>query len=136
MSTGMPQASVKSQIFESLLGFLPDWVQITVLALIVLAVLASWAVKIKRKIAYRRAVRSGGSVHAAAQYGQGRGADYLGEYAQQTQQTQQAQQQGSGADHLGAYAPQQPQTARQPSGADFLGAYAPQRQTGGPASSA
>jgi hypothetical protein len=133
MSTGMPQASVKSQIFESLLGFLPDWVQITVLALIVLAVLASWAVKIKRKIAYRRAVRSGGSVHAAAQYGQGRGADYLGEYAPQTQQTQ---QQGSGADHLGAYAPQQPQTARQPSGADFLGAYAPQRQTGGPASSA
>ncbi|GAA2414439.1 hypothetical protein [Streptomyces coeruleofuscus] len=131
MSTGMPQASVKSQIFESVLGFLPDWVQITVLALIVLAVLASWAVKIKRKIAYRRAVRSGGSVHAAAQYGQGRGADYLGEYA-----PQQAQQQGSGADHLGTYAPQQTQTAQQPSGADFLGAYAPQRQTGGPASSA
>ncbi|MFH9008297.1 hypothetical protein ACH4E5_34285 [Streptomyces afghaniensis] len=131
MSTGMPQASVKSQIFESLLGFLPDWVQITVLALIVLAVLASWAVKIKRKIAYRRAVRSGRPVHAAAQYGQGRGADYLGEYA-----PQQAQQQGSGADHLGTYAPQQTQTAQAPSGADFLGAYAPQRQTGGPASSA
>ncbi|MFD6175303.1 hypothetical protein [Streptomyces coeruleorubidus] len=131
MSTGMPQASVKSQIFESVLGFLPDWVQITVLALIVLAVLASWAVKIKRKIAYRRAVRSGGSVHAAAQYGQGRGADYLAEYA-----PQQAQQQGSGADHLGTYAPQQTQTAQQQSGADFLGAYAPQRQTGGPASSA
>ncbi|MFH8499478.1 hypothetical protein [Streptomyces coeruleorubidus] len=134
MATGMPQASVKSQIFESLLGFLPDWVQITVLALIVLAVLASWAVKIKRKIAYRRAVRSGVPVHAAAQYGQGRGADYLGEYA--PQQAQQAQQQGSGADHLGTYAPQQTQTAQQPSGADFLGAYAPQRQTGGPASSA
>jgi hypothetical protein len=126
----MPQASVKSQIFESLLGFLPDWVQITVLALIVLAVLASWAVKIKRKIAYRRAVRSGQTVHAAAQYGQGRGADYLGEYA-----PQQAPQQGSGADHLGAYAPQQAQPAQQPSGADFLGAYAQQRQTGGPASS-
>ncbi|WP_086559718.1 hypothetical protein [Streptomyces africanus] len=127
MSTGMPQASVKSQIFESLLGFLPDWVQITVLALIVLAVLASWAVKIKRKIAYRRAVRSGRPVHAAAQYGQGRGADYLGEYAPQ---------QGSGADHLGAWAPQQTQTAQAQSGADFLGAYAPQRETGGPASSA
>jgi negative regulator of sigma E activity len=134
MSTGMPQASVKSQIFESLLGFLPDWVQITVLALIVLAVLASWAVKIKRKIAYRRAVRSGGLVHAAAQYGQGRGADYLGEYA--PQQAQQAQQQGSGADHLGTYAPQQTQTAQAQSGAEFLGAYAPQRQTGGQASSA
>ncbi|MFJ4978819.1 hypothetical protein ACIP6X_26310 [Streptomyces coeruleorubidus] len=130
MSTGMSQASVKSQIFESLLGFLPDWVQITVLGLIVLVVLASWAVKIKRKIAYRRAVRSGVSVHAAAQYGQGRGADYLGEYA-----PQQAQQQGGGADHLGTYAPQQTQTAQQPSGVDFLGAYAPQRQTGGPASS-
>ncbi|MGA5362127.1 hypothetical protein [Streptomyces purpurascens] len=131
MSTGMPQASVKSQIFESLLGFLPDWVQITVLALIVLAVLASWAVKIKRKIAHRRAVRGGQPVHAAARYGQGRGADHLGEYA-----PQQAPQQGSGADHLGAYAPQQAQPAQQPSGADFLGAYAPQRQTDGPASSA
>ncbi|MFF7314193.1 hypothetical protein [Streptomyces sp. NPDC008137] len=134
MSTGMPQASVKSQIFESLLGFLPDWVQITVLALIVLAILVSWAVKIKRKIAYRRAARSGQPVHAAAQYGQGRGADYLGEYA-----PQQAPQQGSGADYLGAYAPEQAsqtQPARQPSGADFLGSYAPQRQTGGPASSA
>ncbi|GGS68017.1 hypothetical protein [Streptomyces violaceus] len=131
MSTGMPQASVKSQIFESLLGFLPDWVQITVIALIVLAVLASWAVKIKRKIAHRRAVRGGQPLHAAAQYGQGRGADHLGEYA-----PQQAVRQGSGADHLGAYAPQQAQPAQQPSGADFLGAYAPQRQTGGPASSA
>ncbi|QWB26826.1 MULTISPECIES: hypothetical protein [Streptomyces] len=131
MTTGMPQASVKSQIFESLLGFLPDWVQITVIALIVLAVLASWAVKIKRKIAYRRTLRSGQPVHAAAQYGQGSGADHLGEYA-----PQRAPQQGSGADHLGAYAPQQAQPARQPSGADFLGSYAPQGRTGGPASSA
>jgi negative regulator of sigma E activity len=135
MSTGLPQASVKSQIFESLLGFLPDWVQITVLALIVLAVVASWVVKIKRKIAYRRALRNGHPVHAAAQYGQRRGADYLGQYAtqqtQQTQQTQPAQQQGSGADHLGAYAPQQrAEPARQPSGADFLGAYAPQQRQG------
>ena len=112
MSAGMPLASWKSQIFESVLGFLPDWVQITVLALIVLAVVASWAVKIKRRIAYRRAVRDGQPIHAAAQYGQ-----------------------GSGADHLGAYAPQQdPRPTRQPSGADFLGAYAPQpRQGDGPA---
>ncbi|MFH9710901.1 hypothetical protein ACH4MW_16925 [Streptomyces luteogriseus] len=139
MSAGLPQASVKSQIFESLLGFLPDWVQITVLALVVLAVLASWVVKIKRKIAYRRAVRNGQPVHAAAQYGQGRGADYLGQYApQQTQQPQPAQQQGTGADHLGAYAPQrQAEPAQQPSGADFLGAYAPQqRQGGGPSANA
>ncbi|MFH9989557.1 hypothetical protein [Streptomyces luteogriseus] len=136
MSAGLPQASVKSQIFESLLGFLPDWVQITVLALVVLAVLASWVVKIKRKIAYRRAVRNGQPVHAAAQYGQGRGADYLGQYA--PQQPQPAQQQGTGADHLGAYAPQrQAEPAQQPSGADFLGAYAPQqRQGGGPSANA
>lgn len=129
MSAGLPQASVKSQIFESLLGFLPDWVQITVLALIVLAVVASWAVKIKRKVAHRRAVRNGRPVHAAAQYGQGRGADHLGQYA--PQQTQPDGQQGSGADHLGAYAPQrQAEPAQQPSGADFLGAYAPQQRQG------
>jgi hypothetical protein len=135
MSTGLSQASVKSQIFESLLGFLPDWVQITVLALIVLAVVASWVVKIKRKIAYRRAVRTGQPVHAAAQYGQGRGADYLGQYA--PQETQPAQQQGSGADHLGAYAPQQARPEPQPSGADFLGAYAPQQRQGdGPSANA
>ncbi|AMW09325.1 hypothetical protein A4E84_07335 [Streptomyces qaidamensis] len=119
MSAGLSQASVKSQIFESLLGFLPDWVQITVLALIVLAVVASWGVKIKRKIARRRAVRTGQPVHAAAQYGQGRGADYLGQYA--PQQTQ---------------PPQQAQPAQQPSGADFLGAYAPQRQAEGPSANA
>ncbi|MFJ4540195.1 hypothetical protein ACIP39_30215 [Streptomyces tibetensis] len=132
MSTGLPQASVKSQIFESLLGFLPDWVQITVLALIVLAVVASWVVKIKRKIAYRRALRNGQPVHAAAQYGQGRGADHLGQYApQQTQPAQQTQRQGSGADHLGAYAPhQRAEPAQQPSGADFLGAYAPHQRQG------
>ncbi|MCX3289290.1 hypothetical protein OR263_21700 [Streptomyces sp. NEAU-H22] len=136
MSAGLPQASVKSQIFESLLGFLPDWVQITVLALIVLAVVATWVVKIKRKIAYRRALRTGQPVHAAAQYGQGRGADYLGQYA--PHQTQPAQQQGTGADHLGAYAPQrQAEPAQQPSGADFLGAYAPQQRRGdGPAANA
>ncbi|MFF5845252.1 hypothetical protein ACIP4T_38705 [Streptomyces massasporeus] len=136
MSAGLPQASVKSQIFESLLGFLPDWVQITVLALIVLAVVASWVVKIKRKIAYRRAVRNGQPVHAAAQYGQGRGADYLGQYA--PQQTQPDGQQGSGADHLGVYAPQrQAEPAQQPSGADFLGAYAPQQRQGdGPSANA
>ncbi|GGV61674.1 hypothetical protein GCM10010294_11550 [Streptomyces griseoloalbus] len=120
MSAGMPLASVKSQIFESVLGFLPDWVQITVLALIVLAVVVSWAVKVKRKIAHRRAVRTGQPIHAAAQYGQGSGADHLGQYA--------PQRQGSGADHLGAYAPQ---ADRQQSGSDFLGAYAPQRRQGG-----
>ncbi|GAB2747899.1 hypothetical protein [Streptomyces bullii] len=145
MSAGVSTASGKAEMVEAVLRFMPDWVQITVLALVVLAVLVSWGLKLKRRIAYRRAVRAGRPVHAAAQCGQGRGADHLGAYAPQ---------QGSGADHLGAYAPQaqqgsgadhlgapqgsgaghlgayaqQPQ--RQPSGADFLGAYAPQQRQG------
>ncbi|CAM5355158.1 hypothetical protein SGRIM128S_04874 [Streptomyces griseomycini] len=71
MSAAVPLASCKSQIFESAPGFLPDWMQITVLALVVLAVVASWVVKTKRMIAHRRAVRSGQPVHAAARYGRG-----------------------------------------------------------------
>lgn len=122
MSTGVTLASVKSQIFEAVLGFLPDWVQITVLALIVLAVVGSWIVKLKRKLAYRRAVRSGQPVHAAARYGQGRGADYLGAYApQQTEPAQAVAQPDTSP---------QTQPAQQVSGADFLGSYAPQRRPG------
>ncbi|MGW3425225.1 hypothetical protein [Streptomyces phaeochromogenes] len=79
-------ASWKSEIFEVVLRFLPDWVQIAVLCLVVVAVLATWAYKLKNKLAYRRAVRAGRPVHAAAQYGQGRGADYLGSYAPSTRQ--------------------------------------------------
>lgn len=79
-------ASWKSEIFEAVLGFLPDWAQMTGLGLVVVAVLATWAYKLKRKLAYRRALRAGQPVHAAAQYGQGRGADYLGAYAPQTRQ--------------------------------------------------
>ncbi|MDO0931573.1 hypothetical protein QQY66_07755 [Streptomyces sp. DG2A-72] len=109
MVTGMPLASVKSEIFEAVLHFLPDWVQITVLALVVLVVVASWGIKLKRKLAHRRAVRQGLPVHPAAQYGQGRGADYLGEYAPQQPSAGGAGQQASGADFLGAYAPQQRQ---------------------------
>ncbi|MFJ6987893.1 MULTISPECIES: hypothetical protein [unclassified Streptomyces] len=114
---GVPLASGKSEIFEIVLRFLPEWVQIAVLALIVLAVVASWVLKLKRKIDHRRAVRTG--VVAPAPVAPGG--------------------QGSGADHLGAWAPQnqpharQPQTPPQapasggPRGADFLGAYAPPR---------
>ncbi|MEU9915539.1 hypothetical protein [Streptomyces sp. NPDC051001] len=112
MSAGVQLASGKSEIFEFVLKFMPDWVQITVIALVVLAVLVSWGVKLKRRIDCRRAVRNGQPVHAAAQYGQ-----------------------RSGADYLGAYAPQQAPTAPQPapaqqSGADFLGPYAPQNRQG------
>ncbi|MEV5760307.1 hypothetical protein AB0L61_26470 [Streptomyces tendae] len=110
MYTGVPLASAKTQVFEAVLGFLPDWVQITVLALVVLAVVASWVVKVRRRLARRRA---GLPLPGAARPGQS-GADFLGPYAP-------AQRQESGADFLGAYAPGQ----RQESGADFLGAYAP-----------
>ncbi|KAA0940840.1 MULTISPECIES: hypothetical protein [Streptomyces] len=78
------QASWKSEIFQVTVGFLPDWAQTGALGLLVLAVLASWGVKLRRRLAHRRAVRSGQPVHAAAPYGQGRGADYLGAYAPRT----------------------------------------------------
>ncbi|MEU9754827.1 hypothetical protein AB0D90_17060 [Streptomyces althioticus] len=109
MSAGVPLASWKTQMFESLLGFLPDWVQITVLALVVLALLTAWALKLKRRIAARRAVRTAAPVPAQAS-----GADFLGPYAPRNQ---------------GATAAR-PNT-REPSGADFLGAYAPRREDGG-----
>ncbi|MDT9697646.1 hypothetical protein [Streptomyces sp. P17] len=83
MSTGQPLASGKSQIFESLLWFLPDWVQNTVLVLIVLAVLATWGLKLRNKIVHRRALRQAPPAPAAARYDQGSGADYLGAYAPQ-----------------------------------------------------
>ncbi|GAA3775765.1 hypothetical protein ACFS5L_15365 [Streptomyces phyllanthi] len=117
MSTGVPLAGGKSEIFEIVLKFMPEWVQVTVLALIVLIVVVSWIITLKNKIARRRAARAGLPVHAVAQSGQGRGADYLGAYAPQQAQAQaQAQARTSGE-------PRQ----EQPSGADFLGAYAPQQ---------
>ncbi|NEC52528.1 hypothetical protein G3I18_28815 [Actinospica acidiphila] len=109
MSAAVPLASWKTQMFESLLGFLPDWVQITVLALVVLALLTAWALKLKRRIAARRAVRTAASVPAQAS-----GADFLGPYAPRNQDATAAR---SGT--------------REPSGADFLGAYAPRREDGG-----
>ncbi|MCF1594731.1 hypothetical protein L0P92_14290 [Streptomyces muensis] len=109
MSTGVPLASGKSEIFQAVLQFMPDWVQIPALVLIVLLVVGSWGFKLKRRIDRRRAARTGQAVQVTERHGQGRGADYLGPYA-----------------------PQQaaPQPAQQPSGADFLGAYAPQQRQG------
>jgi hypothetical protein len=114
MSTGVPLASGKGEIVELVLKFMPDWVQVTVLALIVLAVLGSWILKLTRKIQYWRAVRAGVPVHAAARHGQRRGADYLGAYAPQQDPQDQlprtpAQGGPSGADFLGSYAPGQGQ---------------------------
>lgn len=109
MSAGVPLASWKTQMFESLLGFLPDWVQITVLALVLLAVLTAWALKLKRRIAARRAPRAGAPVRTQAS-----GADFLGPYAPRNQ--------AGGATRSGG---------REPSGAEFLGACAPRREDGG-----
>ncbi|MFF4468940.1 hypothetical protein ACFYZ3_05195 [Streptomyces sp. NPDC001599] len=119
MYTGVPLASAKTQIFEAVLGFLPDWVQITVLALIVLAVVASWVVKVRRGIARRRARHAGPPLPGAARQGQGTGGDHLGPYAP-------PQPERSGADFLGPYAP----ARRQESGADFLGSCAPPQRQG------
>lgn len=109
MSTGVSLASGKGEIFEIVLQFMPDWVQIAVLVLIVLLVVGSWGFKLKRKIAQRRVVRQGGAVPAAAQTGQRSGADFLGAYAPQQAQAAQPAPQVSGADFLGSYAPQQRQ---------------------------
>ncbi|KUL68878.1 MULTISPECIES: hypothetical protein [unclassified Streptomyces] len=111
MSTGVPLASVKSEIFETVLQFMPDWIQIPVLVLIVLAVVGSWVYKGKRKLDQRRARRLGRTSTPVPQPSQARGADFLGPYAPQQQP---------------------PQPAGQPSGADFLGSYAPPRSQGEP----
>ncbi|MEQ8143424.1 hypothetical protein [Streptomyces sp. OP7] len=113
MSAGVPLASWKTQMFESVLGFLPDWVQITVLALVVLAVVAGWVLKIRRNMVHRRALRA----MAAARRPES-GADFLGPYAPQRD---------SDDGRLGVHAPEPAADARRPSGADFLGAYAPPR---------
>ncbi|MFD7391347.1 hypothetical protein ACFV46_23090 [Streptomyces sp. NPDC059852] len=109
MSAGVPLASVKSEIFEAVLQFMPDWIQIPVLVLIVLAVVGSWVYKGKRKLDERRARRQGRVPAMAPQPSQARGADFLGPYAPQQQP---------------------PRPAGQPSGADFLGSYAPPRDQG------
>ncbi|KND26881.1 hypothetical protein [Streptomyces acidiscabies] len=104
----MTLASGKSEIFQFVLQFLPDWIQIPVLCLIIGLVVLSWVLKLRRKWLLRRALR---------QVGAGQGAV--------------VQQRGDGtrgADFLGAYAPQQPQ-AEGPRGADFLGSYAPQNRS-------
>ncbi|MFJ7076466.1 hypothetical protein [Streptomyces sp. NPDC098781] len=103
MSTGVPLASGKSEIFEVVLQFMPDWVQIPVLVLIVLLVVGSWVFKLKRKIDRRRARRQGQTVQVVVPHGEERGADFLGPYAPQRQTAE-----PSGADFLGAYAPQRP----------------------------
>ncbi|MEU9333446.1 hypothetical protein AB0D49_09810 [Streptomyces sp. NPDC048290] len=117
MSAGVPLAGGKSEIFEAALWFLPDWAQNGVLVLIVLLVLVSWGLKIRHRIALRRARRAASAAPVVTQHGDGgSGADFLGPYAPQTST------EPRGADYLGPYAPQPPTG---PQGADFLGSYAP-----------
>ncbi len=107
METGVSLASIGSKVFDGVLGFLPDWIQITVVALVLLALVASWVVKIKRRIDRRRARRLGLQTPVPAQRS---GADYLGPYAPGARQSapgRQEPRQESGADFLGNYAPQQ-----------------------------
>ncbi|MER6345521.1 hypothetical protein ACWC10_29280 [Streptomyces sp. NPDC001595] len=81
MSTGVPLAqSYKAQVAEFLLGFLPEWLQVTVLVLIVAAVLVSWGFKLRRRIARARAGQTAPPARAEA-VPQSRGADFLGPYA-------------------------------------------------------
>jgi hypothetical protein len=115
MSETVTLAGWKTQLFETVLGFLPFWLQCTILGAIAALLLAYWGITIQEKRAARRAARTGQPVPAQ----QGSGADHLGPYAPQPQQ-------GSGADHLGPYAPQ----PQQGSGADYLGAYARPQQSG------
>ncbi|MGN9793835.1 hypothetical protein ACTMTU_22395 [Streptomyces sp. OZ13] len=125
METGQPQASIAKNIFEGIVSFLPDWLQIPIICLIILLVLLGWVSSIRKKIARRRAARNPQPVPVAPG-NQGSGADFLGPYAP----AQQAPQQPSGAAFLGPYAPAQ-QAPQQPSGADYLGAYAPQQRRDG-----
>ncbi|HEY8980481.1 MAG TPA: hypothetical protein VIU15_12940 [Streptomyces sp.] len=99
-------ASAKSEIFQFVLQFLPDWIQIPVLCLIIALVVGSWGLKLYRKLTLRRALRAAGAGN--------------GVIRQQGDGTR-------GADFLGAYAPAQPQ-AEGPRGADFLGSYAPREE--------
>ncbi|WP_042174079.1 hypothetical protein [Streptomyces sp. NBRC 110035] len=120
MSAGTPPAAWRAQTFESVRGFLPDRVQITVPALVVLVVVASWAVRTERRTAHRRATRAGRPVHAEARYGPGSGADHLGRYAPQPGRAGRP------------VAPAPAQVTAGQSGADFPGAHAPGQQRPGP----
>ncbi|MGI5400261.1 hypothetical protein ACQEVG_12550 [Streptomyces sp. CA-135486] len=81
MEYGQPQASTGGSVVRAILSLLPDWVEWTVLSLIAAWLVSLGAVQVWRRIQYCRAVRAGRPIHAAAQYGQGRGADCLGSYA-------------------------------------------------------
>ncbi|MFF3324159.1 hypothetical protein [Streptomyces sp. NPDC002889] len=107
MESGQPQASIAKNIFEGLISFLPDWLEIPLLCLFFLLVVLGWVQSLRKKIAQRRLARTAQPV-SAPQGDQGRGADFLGPYAPAQQQyPQPSRQEPSGAAFLGAYAPEQ-----------------------------
>ncbi|MHC5905611.1 hypothetical protein ACVNF4_17175 [Streptomyces sp. S6] len=76
-------ASAKSEIFQFVLQFLPEWIQIPALCLIIALAVGSWALTLRRKLLLRRALRAAGAGDGMIrQQGDGtRGADFLGSYA-------------------------------------------------------
>lgn len=103
-------ASGKAQLFDVVLWFLPEWAQLTVAGLLILLVVVSWILRVKRKVERRRAVRS--SRPGPAGPGAQSGADFLGPYAPSRSTGEPV---GTAADG--------------PRGADFLGSYAPRRDS-------
>ncbi|GGW34063.1 hypothetical protein [Streptomyces xantholiticus] len=104
MDTGQPQASILKSVFEGLIQFLPDWLEIPLLCLLIAFILFGWVQSIRGKITRRRAARAPQPMLPPAG-SQGRGADHLGQYAPAAHRP--APHTPSGADFLGAYAPQQ-----------------------------
>ena len=76
-------ASVKSEIFQFVLQFLPDWIQIPALCLFIALIVGSWGFKLYGKLKLRRALTAAGAGDGVIrQQGDGtRGADFLGSYA-------------------------------------------------------
>lgn len=108
MDTGTPQASILKNVFEGLIQFLPDWLEIPLLCLLLAVILFGWVQSIRGRVARRRAARAPQPV-SPPPGGQGRGADHLGPYAPTAAQP----------------------TPHTPSGADFLGPYAPAQRRDG-----
>ncbi|MFF0450985.1 hypothetical protein ACFYT4_32170 [Streptomyces sp. NPDC004609] len=119
MSTGQPQAGVVAKVFDGLTVFLPDWLEIPLLCLVLALVVWGWISSLRNRLARRRAART-----APAPAATGSGADTLGPYAPQAPAGAPGPQGQPGGQHPG-----RPQG---PSGADFLGSYAPgNRRDGG-----
>ncbi|MFE2044950.1 hypothetical protein ACFXAZ_29345 [Streptomyces sp. NPDC059477] len=81
MSVRVPLASGRSELFEAVLEWGPDWAQEIGRVLIPLALVVSLAVRFVRGIVRERAQDRAGAGEPS--HGQGGGADHLGDYAPQ-----------------------------------------------------